>query len=508
MPRHRTLLINPPPVGGIKFTRQGRCQEREEVLGTTKPPYTLVLLAALLRERGDEFRLIDQTALQLTTDQVAAQLEAEGFHPTLIVFPSTTPTLEADVRQMLRLKRRFGAPLVSFGPHAAAAPAESMAKAPEVDAMFVGEPEDGVLRLLDLDPDAPPDYRSVPGLTFREHGQVVPATTRGGFTGFATMPFPAWDLLPLDKYTLPVEGKPYVLVETSRGCPYTCDFCVAPIYQGHRFRERDATRLVDEIEHARRTLGVEHFYLWGDTVTLNQKSFTAFCDELIARNLGIKWFGNARADNLVNPDYVAKLKASGCWMLSMGIESESEDTRKSMVKRLEEQKIRAAFRNLRAAGIKSFAFFIYGYPGDTVASMERTTDYALDLDPDFANFYPAVPYPGTAMYEKARREGMLTTDDWTRFEYSYYVLEGHGLDEQHVMRAIARARRRFFLRPRYLSRHSKDLVRMVLTKRGIVSEVMTRFLTNGRPADAHEAEASADRHVALKADPTTPGGQP
>ena len=71
------------------------------------------------------------------------------------------------------------------------------------------------------------------------------------FTGFATMPFPAWDLVPLAQYTLPLEGKPYIIVETSRGCPYSCDFCVAPIHQGHKFRERDPKSLVDEIERAK-----------------------------------------------------------------------------------------------------------------------------------------------------------------------------------------------------------------------------------------------------------------
>jgi anaerobic magnesium-protoporphyrin IX monomethyl ester cyclase len=484
MPGQRILLVNPPPIGGIRFTRQGRCQEREEVLGTTKPPYSLVVIAALLRERGQEFRLLDLTALEWTFDQVIARVEQDRFQPTAIVFPSTTPTLEADAAQMARLKRHFKAPIFCFGPHASTVPAEAMAKAPAVDGMFVGEPEDGVRALAALDSlDA---LATIPSLTFRRGRDVVPHRAKGGFAGFDQMPFPAWDLLPLDKYTLPLEGKPYVLVETSRGCPYTCDFCVAPLHQGHKFRERDARWLVDEIEHARRTLGVEHFYLWGDTVTLNVKSFTRFCDELIARRLDIKWFGNARADNLVDPAFVAKLKASGCWMLSMGVESESDETRRSMEKRLEQQKIRLAIENLRDAGIKSFAFFIYGYPGDTVASMERTTDYALELDPDFANFYPAVPYPGTDLYEKARREGLLASEDWTKMEYSFYVLRGNGLDEKAVMRAITRARRRFFLRPRYLARHVGDLARVLVTKRNIVREVASRFLFGGRAVEARE----------------------
>lgn len=485
----RTLLINPGPINGVKFTRQGRCQEREEVLGTTKPPYSLVVIAALLRQRGLAFRLVDLTAEPAAADEVAGRLEAEGFRPTLVLFPSATPTLVADVAMMAPLKHRFGARLVCFGPHASTVPREAMARVPEVDAMIVGEPEDAALALAALAPGDP--LESIPSLIVRHGDTLVSHRAHGVFTGFAEMPVPAWDLLPLDRYTLPLEGKPYVLVETSRGCPYTCDFCVAPLHQGHKFRERDPGRIVDEIEHVRRTLGVKHFYLWGDTVTLNVKTFSRFCDELIARNLGIHWFGNARADNLTNLDFVRRLRASGCWMLSMGIESESPETRKSMAKRLEEEKVRIAFRNLRQAGIRSFAFFIYGYPGETAASMERTTDYAIELDPDFANFYPAVPYPGTDLYEKARREGLLADEDWTKMEYSYYVLRGNGLDEAVVMAAIRRARRRFFLRPRYLARHAGDIARLLLTKRSVVWEVLSRFLFE-RPAVAlHRPPAGA-----------------
>jgi radical SAM superfamily enzyme YgiQ (UPF0313 family) len=255
----RTLLINPPRIDGVAFTRQGRCQEREEVLGTTKPPYTLVVLAALLRQRGVDVRVIDQTGLDLTTDAVVARLRADGFAPTLIVFPSTTPTLEADAHEMAQLKQAFGAPIFCFGPHASTVPLRAMEKAPAVDGMLVGEPEDAVLALAHLDSTDRLD--EIPSLVFRRGGTVVPHRAHGSFTGFADMPVPAWDLLPLDHYTLPVEGKPYLMIETSRGCPYTCDFCVAPLYQGHRFRERDPVRLVDEIEHARRTCGVEQFYM-------------------------------------------------------------------------------------------------------------------------------------------------------------------------------------------------------------------------------------------------------
>jgi anaerobic magnesium-protoporphyrin IX monomethyl ester cyclase len=472
----KTLLINPPLVDGVAFTRQGRCQEREEVLGTTKPPYSLLVCAALFREREVPFRFIDQTAARLSTEAVMRRLDDEGFRPELIVFPSTTPTLDADVAQMARLKAHFGATLVCFGPHASTVPEASMRRAAAVDAMVVGEPEDAIVALATRSTLDPTSLGEIAGLTFRTGDAVTPAAGRGAFTGFTTMPFPAWDLAPLAQYTLPLEGKPYIIVETSRGCPYSCDFCVAPIHQGHKFRERDPKVLVDEIERAQRELGVSHFYLWGDTVTLNAKTFGRFCDELIARKLDVHWFGNARADNLANLEFVQKLRDSGCWMLAMGIESSSEEVRRDMVKRLEEQKVEAAFRNLRATGIKSFAFFIFGYPGETPATLDKTIDYAIGLDPDFANFYPAVPYPGTELYEKCVREGLLVDEDWSRMEYSYYLLRGNGLDEDIVMRAINRAKRRFFLRPGYMLRHAGDIARLVVTKRHVIGEIVPRLL--------------------------------
>lgn len=473
----KTLLVNPPLINGVAFTRQGRCQEREEVLGTTKPPYTLVLLASLLEAAGCEVRLVDATAERLSMDDVIGRLDGEGFAPTLILYPSTTPTLTPDTTAIAALKRRYNAPMFCFGPHASAAPVPSMARAVDVDGMFVGEPEEAAVQLATL-----PDLSSIgeiASLTFRTSpgGPAVPHRAQGQFKGFLEMPFPAWNRLSLDNYRLPLVDKPYVIVETSRGCPYSCDFCVAPIHQGHKFRERSAKVLVDEMERSYRELGVEFFYLWGDTVTLNVKSFTAFCDELIARNLPIKWFGNARADNLTDPAFVHRLKRAGCWMLALGVETESEDVRKDMVKRLEREKIQAAFRNMRQAGIKSFAFFIFGYPGENLTTIDQTIQYAISLDPDFANFYPAVPYPGTGLYEKSVREGLLPAaaqDDWARMEYSYYLLEGNGLNHRVVLDAITRAKRRFFLRPGYVVRHAGDLARLVMTKRTVAWQVISR----------------------------------
>ena len=162
-----------------------------------------------------------------------------------------------------------------------------------------------------------------------------------------------------------------------------------------------------------------------------------------------------------------------------------------------------AFQNMRDAGIKSFAFFIFGYPGETAQTMEATTRYAIELDPDFANFYPAVPYPGTALYEKCVREGWLKPEnaEWTKMEYWYYMLHGNGLDERVVMDAINRAKRRFFLRPSYITRHLGDVARLALTKQAIVWQVLSRTLFGSKvvpaslrqPAVGHQGSQSPVR---------------
>jgi len=474
----RTLLVNPPLVNGVAFTRQGRCQEREEVLGTTKPPYTLALIAALLRDAKCDIRLVDLTAERRTVAELIAQLDREGFRPTLILFPSTTPTLDFDVKEMAKLKRHFDAPMFCFGPHASTTPAVSMRRAAAVDGMFVGEPEEGALGLAKLESiDA---LETIPSLTFRRGDQIVPNTAHGSYAGFLEMPYPAWDLVPLKSYNLPLVNRSYVIVETSRGCPYSCDFCVAPVHQGHKFRERSPKALVDEIERGYREFGIDFFYLWGDTVTLNVKSFSAFCEELIARNLPVQWFGNARADNLTDPAFVHRLRRAGCWMLAMGIETEDEAIRKDMVKKLERQKIQTAINNMRDAGIRSFAFFIFGYPGESLATINQTIEYAIELNPDFANFYPAVPYPGTELYNKVVRDGMLVEEDWSRMEYSFYLLRGNGLDEDVVMHAINRAKRRFFMRPAYIASRFGDMVKLATTKPAIFGQIATRTIFGSR----------------------------
>ena len=193
MHSHRVLLVNPPLVDGVAFTRTGRCQEREGVLGTTKPPYSQAVLAAILREQGVAVCLVDQTADRVSTAQLIRRLERTGFQPSFIVFGSSFPTYDADAAEMTALKRRFNCPIFTFGPHASCAPEESMHRAPDVDGVLVGEPEEAVAALARS--QGMDDLRRIDSLCFRANGGVIPHRARGRYNGFPQMPMRAWDLL-------------------------------------------------------------------------------------------------------------------------------------------------------------------------------------------------------------------------------------------------------------------------------------------------------------------------
>ncbi|MDE0553002.1 MAG: radical SAM protein [Candidatus Poribacteria bacterium] len=448
------LLINPPKIDGVAFTREGRCEEREEVLGTVKPPLSLAIIASMLREKAFLFKLLDATALDLSAIQTINLLEEEAFQPSMIVFCTTTPTIEADTSMMKCIKEHFGSVLIAFGPHTSAVPIESMEKFPDLDAVIIGEPEETVLQIAMQKGNR---LENVKGLCYRKNGHPICNTERRGVQNLDTLPYPAWDLLPLEKYCMPLTGDRYVLVEVNRGCPFKCDFCVVPITHGNKFRERDPIRVVDEIEFLIRHYKLSTFYLWGDTVTLDKRFMEAFCDEIIKRAILIRWISNSRAETINNQAFARKLKESGCWMLAMGVESSSDDIRERMQKCLQTQQIKQAFSLLRQVGIKSLAFFIFGHLGDTEASMQATSQFATSLDPDYASFYPAVPFPGTTLYEECLANGLLTSQDWSKYEYSHYVIKTQYLNEHNVMQARSKAYRRFYFRPKFLFRQLKEI---------------------------------------------------
>ncbi len=451
----RVLLLNPPPVDGVRYTREGRCQERESVLGTVKPPLSLATIAALLRQNGHAVKLVDATILDLTAEGTIETLEKDGFRPEVIVIATSTPTIIADMRVSRRLKEHFGSLLVAIGPHTSGIPRETLEEFPWLDVAIAGEPEIAVLRVA-MNPDCS-TFSEIDGVCYREGDQLHVNPNPARVERVDELPSPAWDLVPLGAYRLPILNEPYVLVETSRGCPPACDFCVVTLVHGKAFRQRPTEKIVQEIEDSYRRYGIRYFYLWGDTVTLGRRFLEEFAAQIKQRQLPIHWLGNTRVDTIANFEFVKTLKESGCWMLSVGVESGDDSVRSTMSKKFDRARIKQIFGWLRKAKIFSFAFFILGYLGENKETMEKTIQLAIEVDPDYAAFYPAVPYPGTPFYRECVKRGWVKTKDWSKYDYSHYIIENHVLRPEIVLPLKAKAYRKFYLRPQVIARDLKML---------------------------------------------------
>lgn len=426
-----------------------RCQEKREVLGTLKPPLTPALLCAVFREHNIPFLAMEN----LSAARAAARMQALGFDPSLILMPTCTPTILRDMNFADKLKKKTGATTAAFGPHTSGIPTQTLEEFPGLDLALMGEPEQACLALAQG-----ADPATVPGLAFRhpERG-IVLNEPEPADTDLDTLPIPDWGRFDLSRYNVPLFGERFLLVELSRGCPYHCDFCVVPLTHTGRVREKSTDRIIKEIKHLKNTYGVSFFYFWGDTAVYNPRTMQALASRIISERLDIQWISNTRPEAILDTDYARTLYRSGCRVLSMGAESGDPDTLARMGKNLDISKLKAAVHTLRAANIQSFVFFMFGYPGETMRSMRRTRDLALNLNPDYANFYPVVPYPGTPLWKLCLEQGLLGGSDWSHVDFTDYVLSQPGLPASQVMRFVRRARRDFYLRPEYMLRTLKRI---------------------------------------------------
>lgn len=444
-----TLIIIPPDPRGKEYTREMRCQEKREVLGTLKPPLTPALLCALFRERNLPFRLMEN----MNATRAFARLQSLNFMPGLILFPTCTPTITRDLAFAGQLKNQTGALLAAFGPHTSGIPRQTLEDFPALDFALIGEPEETALALAQ---GVAPDQ--LPGLAFRQQSAGITVNPpQQNAIPLDDFPIPDWGQFDLNRFRVPLFGEKFLLVELSRGCPYHCDFCVVPLTHTCKVREKSPNRVVHEIRELMTRFGISFFYFWGDTAVYNPRTMEAIADSIIAHGLDIQWMSNTRPEAVLDQDYANKLWRSGCRILSMGAESGDPEILAGMGKKLDIQTLHRAVRTLRAAHIQSFLFFMFGYPGETMRTLKQTRDLALRLDPDYANFYPVVPYPGTPLWKHCVENNLLLSNDWSRVDFTDYILRQPNLSPAQVMSFVRRARRDFYLRPSCILRTLRHL---------------------------------------------------
>jgi radical SAM superfamily enzyme YgiQ (UPF0313 family) len=252
-------------------------------------------------------------------------------------------------------------------------------------------------------------------------------------------------------------------VNTGRGCVGRCKFCAR--VTGGVMRRRSVDNIISEVRHNVERYGCGAIVFMDESFAQDRELARAVSRGMIAAGLHQKlyWLCQTRVDS-VDHDTLSLMAEAGCRYIAFGVESGNPEILAQAGKRITKDRVRQAVREAHNVGIQVDNFFILGLPGDTEATIHETIRFALELDSDFVNFFLLVPYPGTEVYEMARRgdNGLnLLTKDWDM----YGIQMGRALELATVPRARLEllqfeAYLRFYLRPRRL----RSLMRMVKPK--------------------------------------------
>jgi radical SAM superfamily enzyme YgiQ (UPF0313 family) len=438
----RVLLVNPP--GETAQTREGRCTQSSGFWRTTWPPLSLASIGGLLRHAGADVRIVDCANVSMGLPKFLAL--AASFRPDVAVWPVGNVSPDADLGLGAALRKILpDVRTVVFGTLAGALPEACLERQPEIDAVLMREPEASVVEVV----QALHSGRGVEGIAGAwSRGQRAAEGEAGLWRGLDTMPFPAWDLVGPRRYRLPLSGRPFLMAAPSRGCLYRCSFCTATAYYGKTVRKRSPENFVDELERNLTEYGVRDFLFWADTFTIDRQQVLGICEEMLRRNLRLRWTCNSRADS-IDAELLGMMTRAGCWFVSFGIESADPKILASLGKRLDLERVHQAVCMVNDAGAQSSGHFVLGLPGETRETAQTTIGLACSLPLHWAQFYAAAPWPGARLFDHALANGLMTLDDvWAGISQEHARISLCELTPDEINAFLSRANRLFLRRGR------------------------------------------------------------
>lgn len=450
----KVLLIK-PPLPGVRVIN---------------PSLGLAYLAAVLERTGYLVKIIDAPALGYLEKEILAQ--AKEFKPTIIGLTSTTPEFPLTLKLAKDLKKNLPDSLIILGgSHVTASPKETMVYQC-FDLAVIGEGEETLLELVRTIEKNQRNFQEIKGLALRKRRKVILTPPRPFIADLDTLPFPAWHLLPRLKNYQPSPGSyknlPIGTIITSRGCPFHCTFCARSVF-GNQWRFRSPRNVAREIEILIKEYGAREIRIWDDTFNLNQERVNQICQEILKRKLKFSWTCLGRV-NFTNFKMLKLMKKAGCWQISYGIESGSQEILNKINKGITLKMAEEAIRRTKKVGLEAKCFFMLGLPGETEKTIEATIEFAKKLDPDIVTFSITTPFPGTEIYQEA-----LKTSEFRKIPFNHYLpyrtkrlaFVPQGLSAKKIFNYQRKAYRQFYLRPKVFRRELGKIRNFTILKNKI-----------------------------------------
>ncbi len=406
-----------------------------------QPPLALGYLKAYLVREGHDVKAVDALNLGLDNEQLVqrcAGADLVGFSILSDYYPQTVDTIR-------RLKAQ-GVKVVVGGPHVTVIPSETLEES-GADFAVTSEGEPSLAALV-ADLEAGGDGEGVPGVV--TPGNPTPEL-QPLIKDLGDLPFPDWDDMAPGTYPPAPHGGvaknyPIVPMTSSRGCPYNCSFCSSPFQWRRRIRFRPPEDVVDEIEYMVARHGVREVHFEDDNLTMRRDHAWAIAEGILRKGIKVSWAtpNGIRADKVDRP-LLALMKRAGLYSVAFGIESADPEVLRQCNKQASVEKYTRAINIASDLGILTQGFFIFGLPGETEQSIQRTIDFATNSRLDKAQFLLLDVMPGTEIWDQIEPKPDLTSYQ----SYHDVTWCPDGVSPKVLKAAQARAFRTFFLsRPR------------------------------------------------------------
>ncbi len=467
----RTLFLHPPSYDGFDGGAGSRYQARREIRSFWYPTW-LAQPAALVPGS----RLVDAPPDGLTLDDVRPLAR----HYDLCVMHTSAPSFRADLAVAEALKAENPALTIGMvGAAVAVAPEASLRAAPALSFVARNEFDFTIQEVAAGRP-----FERVRGLSYRVNGHVAHTPERPQLENMDALPFvtPVYKRdLTVENYSVGYLRHPYLSLYTGRGCRSKCTFCLWPqTVGGHRYRTRSPEHVAEEMALAARLFPqVKEFFFDDDTFTDDLARAEAIARRL--SGLGLTWSVNAKAN--VPRQTLKVLKDNGLRLLLVGYESGNQRILNNVRKGVRLDVARRFTQDAKALGITIHGTFILGLPGETRETIRETIRFAREIDPQTIQVSLAAPYPGTALYEEARRNEWLEDDtlvDDTGVQQC--ALGYRHLPRTEIFRSVDVFYRRFYFRPRKMISLAAEMLgdRQVLRRRLGEGRDFLRFLRRHR----------------------------
>ncbi len=433
MIKTKILLISPPTSSAIKT-----------VVGVTGPPLGLAYLASMVREEHD-VKIVDSLTEGYNYEDVKKIIKK--YNPDIVGITSTTSMIP-DAYAVAKMAKEINEnmKIVIGGPHVTFTPERTVKECPCIDFIVRGEGEITFKELVDtLAKNGDPE--NILGLSINTAEKVKNNLPRPLIKDVDSIPFPSYDLLPMDKYQ--ADGMKFGTIITSRGCPFNCIFCSSSLQFGKQWRGHSDKRVIEELKLLYEKYGRREIEFLDDTFTLNRPRAIRIAKRIREEGLDISWSASSRVD-LFNSDVAEALKYGGCHTVYFGIESGSQKTLDFIGKRITPEQSMRAVKNAKTKKLHALGSFVIGFPEETKEDVKKTIKFSKKVGVDYAQFTIATPYPGTRLWDYAISRKLIFTYDWRKYTTLDPVMKLMNFSSEEIKKLLRWAYISFYMRPMYL----------------------------------------------------------